>query len=68
MQFLFYTDLANYGLMYSRSHLWKLEKEGKFPKHVKLGAGRVGWLRTEIEEFVANRIAERDRRVENQAA
>jgi prophage regulatory protein len=32
----------------SRSQLWRDEKEGKFPRRVKIGARAVGWLRSDI--------------------
>lgn len=34
---------------------WRLEKEGKFPARIKLSVGRVGWLLSEIQEWIANR-------------
>jgi prophage regulatory protein len=35
-----------------------LEKEGKFPRRV--GSNRVAWLESEVEAWVAARVAERD--------
>lgn len=40
--------------------IWRLEKAGKFPKRLQLGAASVGWLEEEIEEWLAERIAARD--------
>lgn len=34
---------------------WRLEKEGKFPVRIKLSVGRVGWLLSEIQEWIAKR-------------
>lgn len=68
MEMIFYNDLAKYGLQYSRPHLWKLERQGKFPQHVKIGANRVAWLKSEIEQFLADRIAERGKRQPDIAA
>lgn len=45
---------------YSPQHILRLEKRGLFPRRVQVGANRVGWLLTEIEEWVTARIAERD--------
>ena len=47
---------------YSRSHLWRMERDGKFPKRVKLGPNRVGWLAGEIDAWINSRIIERDTR------
>ena len=33
---------------YSRQHIGRLEKAGKFPQRVRLGQNRVGWVRDEI--------------------
>ena len=45
---------------YTPQHILRLEKRGLFPRRVRLGANRVGWLLTEIEQWVATRVAERD--------
>lgn len=34
---------------YSRQHIGRLEKDGKWPKRVRLGNNRVGWILDEIE-------------------
>ncbi len=40
----------------SRSSVYRLEAEGKFPKRIHLGAGHsVGWYAHEIEEWLVNR-------------
>jgi prophage regulatory protein len=44
---------------YSDMHVWRLEKAGKFPKRIKLGANRVGWLLSEVEDWIARKVAER---------
>ena len=45
----------------SDTTIWRLEKAGKFPKHVKLGANSIGWLETDIDEWIASRCAEAGR-------
>lgn len=35
--------------------VWRLEKAGKFPARIKLSVGRVGWLLSELQEWIANR-------------
>lgn len=39
----------------SRSTIYRLESQGKFPARVRLGENSVGWYSHEIEEFLANR-------------
>ena len=46
---------------HSRSRLYREIKEGKFPKPVKVGSNAVAWLESEVEEWIADRIAARDR-------
>ena len=38
----------------SRTTIWRLERQGKFPKRRILSPNRVGWLRHEVEEFLEN--------------
>jgi prophage regulatory protein len=45
---------------YTPQHILRLEKDGKFPRRVQLGANRVAWLLSEVEAWVATRVAERD--------
>lgn len=48
-------------VLYSPAHIARLEANGKFPKRVALGSGRVGWVDQEVEDWILARIAERDR-------
>jgi len=41
----------------SRVTLYRAEKAGRFPKRRQITAGRVGWLRSEIEAWILNRPA-----------
>jgi prophage regulatory protein len=59
---LHYPDLrALKGIPFSRMHIWRLEKNGQFPKHVLLTTNTTVWLETEIDAWLAARIASRDR-------
>jgi prophage regulatory protein len=49
------------GITYSRFQLWRLEQEGRFPKRVRISPARVAWVETEIDEWLAAKVAERDR-------
>lgn len=42
---------------YSRSHAYALEKKGEFPRRVKLGARAVGWLKSDLDNWLAARVA-----------
>ena len=44
---------------YSLSHIWRLERQGLFPKRVHLGANRIAWVATEIEDWLSSKLAER---------
>ena len=46
---------------YSPQHIARLEKAGLFPKRVRLGQNRVGWVEDEINQWIEARILERDR-------
>ena len=44
---------------YTPQHILRLEKMGKFPKRVRVGENRVAWLLTEVERWIAVRVAQR---------
>ena len=46
-------------VLYSPQHIARLEKAGKFPKRIQLGANRVGWLESEVLEWLEVRLAAR---------
>lgn len=47
-------------VLYSPQHIARLEAAGSFPKRVRLGSGRVGWVDAEVHDWLVARIAERD--------
>ena len=47
---------------YTPQHILRLEKMGKFPKRVRIGENRVAWLLSEIERWIAERVAQRETR------
>lgn len=47
-------------VLYSPAHIARLEAVGLFPKRVRLGIGRVGWVEEEIDAWLRERIARRD--------
>lgn len=42
----------------SRSHAHALAAQGKFPKPIKLGPRASGWLESEINAWLADRVAQ----------
>jgi prophage regulatory protein len=45
---------------YSEAHIWRLERAGKFPRRAHLGANRVVWIESEIDDWLSSKIAERN--------
>lgn len=41
-----------------RSTVYEAMGEGKFPKKIQLGTRAVGWLESDIDQWVAQKIAE----------
>lgn len=35
--------------------VWRLEKDGKFPARRRLSVGRVGWLLSEVQDWINRR-------------
>lgn len=49
----------------SRTTRWRLEKAGKFPARRKISQNTVGWLSTEIEEWMRSKIESPDVELKN---
>ena len=43
-----------------RAFIYVLMSQGKFPKSVRLGARAVGWDAIEVDQWIADRLEERD--------
>ena len=43
---------------FKRSQIYKLMNEGKFPKAKHLGVRAVGWDSAEVEQWIAERLAD----------
>ena len=39
----------------SRVSLWRYERHGLFPSRLRLGPNRVGWLQSEVEDWLRAR-------------
>ena len=49
-----------HGINYSNSYRLRLEKEGKFPRRVRLSPRRYAYILSEIQAYSAACVAERD--------
>jgi predicted DNA-binding transcriptional regulator AlpA len=47
---------TEFGIPYSRQHLWRLQGSGQFPRAVKLGQCRVAFRVCDIEEWIQARL------------
>ena len=47
-------------VLYSPQHVARLEAAGRFPKRVKLGQCRVGWIEQEVLDWLNERIQRRE--------
>jgi len=59
MKLLDYDALADKGIKFSDTHIWRLIWAGDFPKPVKIG-NRNHWVETEIDKYIADKLARRD--------
>jgi prophage regulatory protein len=41
---------------FSMVHIWRLEKEGKFPKRIVLGGRSVAWNEDEVDAWIEAKI------------
>lgn len=48
------------GVTYSDAQLLRKERDGSFPKRIRLGENRIGWVEGEIDRWIEGRIRERD--------
>lgn len=60
-KFVRYRDLQpRYGITWSRMHVDREEKAGRFPKRVHYGVNSVAWIEDEILDWQGARIAARE--------
>lgn len=47
-------------VLYSPQHVARLEAAAQFPKRVRLGANRVGWVEEEVLDWLRDRLDRRE--------
>ena len=47
-------------VLYSPQHIARLEKAGQFPKRVHIGPNTVGWVESEVREWLQERLDSRE--------
>ena len=45
---------------YSPNHIRRLEDAGQFSNRIRIGGNRIAWLRHEVEDWLLQRVKERD--------
>lgn len=61
IRFLRFPELKELkGIPWSRMHIDRLEKAGKFPRRVRLSEATVGWVEAEIDAFAENLAKHRE--------
>jgi prophage regulatory protein len=58
--YLAFSDLAGRGIPFTRQHIARLIKQGRFPAPIKLGIGTNRWIASEVDAWFIQRMAERD--------
>lgn len=60
MKFLRFAELkSERGIPFTRAHVDRLEKAGKFPKRLHLSSMTVVWATEEIDAYLAEKMAAR---------
>ena len=39
--------------------IWKMERDGNFPKRINIGPNSVGWIESEVDQWIEKKAAER---------
>jgi len=59
VRFIRYKQLHSRGIPFSRVHIGRLERAGRFPRRVRLGLNTVAWREDEVEAWCKARSNER---------
>lgn len=56
---LLFKELRDEGVPFTRRHVDRLEREGRFPRRVPIGTHRIAWVADEIKAYVSAMINSR---------
>ena len=59
VRLLSYEELRRFGIRYTKCSLWRLEREGRFPRRVKPSKRRIAYIESEILDYIAQLKAAR---------
>ncbi|SPH20345.1 hypothetical protein ASD8599_01081 [Ascidiaceihabitans donghaensis] len=54
-------DLKRLGINVSNTSLLRWEKQGRFPRRIRMAGTTVAWFVSDLEDWLADRAAERTR-------
>jgi prophage regulatory protein len=57
---LTWPDLEERGIPFSRATIYRKIDDGTFPRPVKIGANRIAWISSEIDQWIESLAAARD--------
>ena len=57
---LAFPELAKRGIPFTRQHIARLIKQGRFPAPIKPGIGTNRWIASEVDAWLVQRKADRD--------
>lgn len=67
MRVLSIEELGQKGIRFSRAHIYRLIRNDKFPKPIRLGEQRVAFVEDEIDAWLKDKMKERDTPAEQKA-
>jgi prophage regulatory protein len=61
MRLLSFPELkSKKGIRFSRVHIGRLVKAGKFPQPINIGDRNIAWVEEEVDDLIVARLAQRD--------
>ncbi len=64
MRVLRFPDLRkSKGISFSRMHIDRLEKAGKFPRRLRIGSNSVAWVECEVDEWLQEQAEKRVKQI-----
>jgi prophage regulatory protein len=63
MQLLDRDGLRAKGIKFTKQHINRLIKKGRFPRPIKVGLNTNAWIESEIDNYLADRVIQRDQAI-----